>query len=107
MQRLVDAGAGRIRGWLAGDDHDLQHLRTAAGLDVFVSGNGARGRPRERFERVSAPGAQLFFASVRWGYAILEVTPEGWRHAFHGEDGAPLHCCAARGPARCEPIACP
>ena len=40
-----------VRAWLAGHDHDLQHLRTATGVDVLVSGNGATARPRERFEK--------------------------------------------------------
>jgi hypothetical protein len=107
MQRLLDAGDGRIRAWLVGHDHDLQHLRTGGGLDVLVSGNAARGRPRERFAHVSPDDARLLFATVRWGYGVLEVAADGWRYAFHADDGAPLHCCAARGPGRCEPIACP
>jgi hypothetical protein len=96
-----------LRGWLAGHDHDLQHLRSPDGLDVFVSGNGARGRAGERFERTSVPGVAVLFASVRWGYAVLEVSPEGWRYRFEDVDGAPLHCCAATGAGRCEPAACP
>jgi tartrate-resistant acid phosphatase type 5 len=104
--RLVQAGGGRIRAWLAGHDHALEHLRTAAGLDVLVSGNGARGRPSQRFSTVSAPGATLLFASVRWGYAILEVGAEGWRYRFEGDDGAALYCCSAVGSGRCEPVSC-
>jgi hypothetical protein len=106
VARLVEAGGGRIRAWLAGHDHDLQHLRTAAGLDVFVSGNGARGRPDERFRETSAPGARVIFASVAWGLGVLEVAPSGWRYRFAGVDGEPLYCCAAVGPARCEPARC-
>ena len=103
---LLDAGHGRVRAWLAGHDHDLQHLRTPDGLDVFVSGNGARGRARERFRQVSVPGVELLFASVRWGLAVLAVSPSGWRYRFEGVDGAPLYCCAAAGAGRCEPAAC-
>lgn len=104
--RILSAGGGRIRGWLAGHDHDLQHLRTTDGLDVMVSGNGSRVRDVERFEVVSVPGASLLFASVRWGYAVLEVGQDGWRYRFEGADGAPLHCCAARGAGPCEPVSC-
>jgi hypothetical protein len=106
-RRLLDAGRGRVRAWLAGHDHDLQHLRTPDGLDVFVSGNGARGRPFERFESPSVKGAEIEFASVRWGYGLLEVARDGWRYRFEGDDGTPLHCCAAIGAGRCEPSACP
>lgn len=105
-ERLARAGGGRIRAWLAGHDHALEHLRTAAGLDVLVSGNGARGRPSQRFSTVSEPGAALLFASVRWGYGVLEVGADGWRYRFEGDDGARLYCCAAAGAGRCEPVSC-
>jgi hypothetical protein len=107
MDRLVAAGGGRIRAWLAGHDHDLQHLRTPSGLDVFVSGNSARQRPDERFARAAPPGAELVFASVRWGFGVLEVGSDGWDYRFVAADGRPLHCCASRGGGRCEPAACP
>jgi len=104
--RLVAAGGGRIRAWLAGHDHDLQHVRTPAGLDVFVSGNAARDRPRERFERTVPAGARLLFGTVRWGHGIVEVGADGWRYRFEGHDGTALYCCAAVGAGRCEPAAC-
>ncbi len=105
VDRLVRAGGGRLRAWLAGHDHALEHLRTAAGLDVLVSGNGARGRPGQRFREVSADGA-LLFGSVRWGYGILEVGADGWRYRFESDEGAPLYCCAAVGAGPCEPVSC-
>lgn len=106
MQRLVDAGRGRVRAWLVGHDHDLQHLRTPTGLDVLVSGNTARGRPTERFE---APvGGALLFGSVRWGYGVLELPEDGqgWRYRFEDVGGEPVYCCAATGAGPCEPVAC-
>jgi hypothetical protein len=106
MQRLLDAGGGRIRAWLAGHDHDLQHLRTPSGLDVLVSGNGSEGRPLERFETASA-GATLLFASVRWGYGVVEVWPGGWRYRFEDEGSRALYCCAASGDGPCQPTVCP
>ena len=106
MQRLLDAGGGRIRAWLAGHDHDLQHVRTPAGVEVFVSGNGSRGRWRETFGSTSA-GATLLFASVRWGYGIVEAWPGGWRYRFEDERSQPLYCCTAAGAGPCEPTTCP
>jgi hypothetical protein len=106
MERLIQAGGGRIRAYLGGHDHDLQHLRTPSGLDVFVSGNGARGRSHEKFAEVSIPGAKLFFGSVHWGYGVLEIHPDGWSYRFEGDDGAPLYCCASQGAGRCEPVSC-
>jgi hypothetical protein len=106
MARLLAAGRGRIRAYLAGHDHDLQHLRAPDGLDVLVSGQGSRGRRRERLEVTSVAGAQLRFGSVRWGYGILEVSPDGWRYRFEDARARPLYCCAAVGPGPCEPTAC-
>lgn len=105
MQRLLDAGQGSIRAYLAGHDHDLQHVRTPGGLDVLVSGAGALGRWRELFDSTSA-GGLLLFGSVRWGYGILEVSPDGWRYRFEDDHAAPLYCCEAVGAGRCEPVSC-
>ena len=107
VRRLEEAAGGAIAAWLCGHDHDLQHLRAAAGYDVLVSGNASRGRPRERFEKVSAPGAQLLFASTAWGYLTIEVSARGWAARFASVEGAPLHCCQASFPGRCEPVTCP
>jgi hypothetical protein len=109
MDRLVAAGGGRIRAWLAGHDHDLQHLQTAAGLDVFVSGNGSRERPNERFEQAAPAGSTFLYGSVRWGHAVLEVSPAGFTWRAEDERGGALYCCAATlagtwGP--CEPVRC-
>jgi 3',5'-cyclic AMP phosphodiesterase CpdA len=106
LERLLAAGGGRIRAYLAGHDHDLQHLSSAAGLDVLVSGNGSRGRRLERFEAVSVPGATLTFGSVRWGFGVLSVAERGWAYRFEDVDGRPLHCCAAVGTAPCSPVRC-
>jgi tartrate-resistant acid phosphatase type 5 len=71
-----------------------------------VSGAGARGRWRERFEATSEPGARLLFASARWGYGILEVSPGGWRYRFEDHRAEPLYCCSAAGTGACEPTSC-
>lgn len=105
MARLEAAAGGRIRAWLAGHDHDLQHLRTSSGVDVLISGNGATARPSERFER-TAPSGTLLFASTAWGLGVLTVRPDGWDYRFEETQGRPLHCCAASGAGRCEPVAC-
>jgi tartrate-resistant acid phosphatase type 5 len=106
MGQLEAVAAGRVRAWLAGHDHDLQHLRTAAGVDVLISGNGATARPTERFEK-AANGGELLFASTAWGLGVLTVRPGGWDYRFEDDQGAPLHCCSAAGTGRCEPVRCP
>ncbi len=105
MRRLVAAAGPGLRAYLAGHDHDLQHLRTAAGLDVLISGNGCCARPGERFERTS-DGGPLLFATVRPGFGTLTVQPGGWSYRFDDTAGQPLYCCAAAGAGRCEPVAC-
>ena len=106
LARLEEAAGGRVAAWLAGHDHDLQHLRSAAGYDVIVSGNGSRGRPWERFESTS-PGGQLLFASTAWGFATLEVAEGSWSVRFEGVSGEALHCCRTHFPGRCDPLTCP
>jgi len=104
MARVLQAARG-VRAWLAGHDHDLQHLRTAGGLDVLVSGNGCCARPAERFERTS-DGGPLLFASVRPGLGILSVHAGGWSYRFEDVANRPLYCCAAEGAGACQPVAC-
>jgi hypothetical protein len=109
MAQLVAAANGTLRGWLAGHDHDLQHLRTAGGLDVFVSGNGSRDRTDERFASPVPAGATLRFGAVRWGWAVLEVSAGGFTWRAEDERGAGRYCCAATHAATwspCEPVRC-
>jgi 3',5'-cyclic AMP phosphodiesterase CpdA len=106
MARLLAAGRGRIRAYLAGHDHDLQHLRTPEGLDVFVSGAGSRGRWGADLSQLSVPGAELLFGSERWGHGVLEVGADGWRYRFEDHRAEPVYCCAARGDGPCRPVAC-
>ncbi len=107
LGRLEDAAAGRVAAWLVGHDHDLQHLRAPAGEDVFVSGNGSRGRSGERFETASPPGAVLHFGSTAWGFGVLEVAEDGgWRYRFEDQRGEAIGCCQAQPGGRCRPVAC-
>ncbi|HLK10238.1 MAG TPA: metallophosphoesterase [Candidatus Binatia bacterium] len=96
--------AGRFVAWLAGHDHDLQHLRAARGYDVFVSGNGARART-EDLRGPSDASARLLFDSDAPGFAVLEVRAEDWSVRLEDAGGHALACCAARG-GPCEPRPC-
>lgn len=106
LERAVAAGGGRIAAWLCGHDHDLQHLRSAAGYDVFVSGNTSRGRPGETFDRVEPPAARLLFASTAWGFGRLDIRADGWSYRFENDRGEPIHCCDAAPAGPCQPVAC-
>jgi tartrate-resistant acid phosphatase type 5 len=109
MEQLVAAGGGKIRAWLTAHDHDLQHVRTAGGLDVFVSGNGSRDRTGERFDRTAPAGATLLYGTVRWGHAILEVAANGFTWRVEDDRGSPRYCCAAAlsdSWSACDPVPC-
>jgi len=107
VKRIEDAALGRIAAWLAGHEHQLEHLRSPAGYDVLVSGNTSRGRPQERFEALSAPGTRLLFASTAWGFGVLEVGDGRWSYRFVNDRGEAVHCCDAQGRGPCEPVTCP
>jgi len=97
----IEEAAGPIAGWLSGHEHQLEHLRAPAGY-------AAAGRPGERFETVSAPGARLLFASTRWGFGVIEVGENGnWSYRFVDDAGKSIQCCTASARGRCEPAACP
>ncbi len=106
IEQAVATGGGRIAAWLCGHDHDLQHLRSAGGYDVFVSGNTSRGRGGETFGQVAPPTARLLFASAAWGFGRLEIRAAGWSYRFENDRGEPIHCCVAGASGPCRPVAC-
>jgi 3',5'-cyclic AMP phosphodiesterase CpdA len=106
--RRIEQAAGPVAAWLAGHEHQLEHLRAPAGYDVFVSGNTSRGRPGEKFDGVSAPGARLLFASTLWGFGVLELGERGgWSYRFLDHRGKPIQCCTAVARGACTPVTCP
>lgn len=106
VRRIEEAAGGAIAAWLAGHEHQLEHLRAPAGYDVLVSAATARPRPDERFGRVSAPGATLLWASTAVGFGLLEVGRSGWSYRFLDGDGRALHCCRASDRGACQPMSC-
>ena len=109
MAQVEAAGGPLLRGWLAGHDHDIEHLQTPGGLDVFISGNGSRARTSERFGTPAPAGAALLYATVRWGHAVLEVSASGFTWRAEDYRGSARYCCAATRAGtwtRCEPVAC-
>ena len=106
--KRIEEAAGPIAGWLAGHEHQLEHLRAPSGYDVFISGNGSRARRDERFKAVSAPGARLLYASTHAGFAVLEAGEGGnWSYRFVSDAGKPLQCCTAIARGPCKPVTCP
>jgi len=106
--KRIEEAAGPVAGWLSGHEHQLEHLRAPSGYDVLISGNGSRGRPKERFETISAPGARLLFASTSPGFSVLEVGEGGnWSYRFVDVAGKAIQCCTATARGPCTPVKCP
>ena len=106
QQRLVEAAGPGLRAWLAGHEHDLEHVRTPQGLDVLVSGAGCFQRWGYAWSDPS-PGSEVLFAAAAWGFGVLTVGDAGWQYRFQDERGRAVYCCAADGAGPCRPVACP
>jgi tartrate-resistant acid phosphatase type 5 len=70
--------------YLAGHDHDMQHLRPEGRLHFFVAGSGGKLRPIE-------PGPRSLFAKSAHGFAVLEVDSGTLQVAFVNVTGQELY----------------
>jgi hypothetical protein len=70
--------------YLAGHDHDMQHLKPEGRLHFFVAGSGGKLRPIE-------PGPRSLFAKSANGFAVMEVHPDRLVMAFIGVSGEELY----------------
>jgi len=98
LARLEAAAGGRIRAWLAGHDHDLQHLRAPAGYDVLVSGTPPR--PTARALRGGlGPGGESPLRVHLLGLRAPRPLTAGVELPLRERPLRALYCCAADGPA--------
>ncbi len=67
VERLLPVLKGRADIYIAGHDHDLQHLSAEDGLHFFISGGGGAGI------RAIKPGPRSLFARSSYGFAVLEA----------------------------------
>ena len=70
--------------YLAGHDHDMQHLRPEGRLHFFVAGSGGKLRPIE-------PGPRSIFAKSANGFAVLEIQRDSLSVVFVGVGGEELY----------------
>lgn len=82
---LLPVLKGRADVYLAGHDHDLQHIKPEGGVHFFVAGGGGAGI------RPVAPGAMSLFAKSAHGFAVLEADTNQFTVKFIGIDLAPLY----------------
>jgi hypothetical protein len=67
IKRLLPILKGRADVYLAGHDHDLQHLKAEDGVHFFVAGGGGAGlRPQK-------PGPRSLFAKDAHAICVLEA----------------------------------
>ena len=61
--------------YLAGHDHDMQHLKPEGNLHFFVSGTGGKLRPIN-------PGPRSLFAKSALGFSVLEADKSSLKMTF-------------------------
>jgi len=78
----------KVHAYLAGHDHDLQHLEMADQFTSFVisGGGGARTRALRRTKDRPVP-----FGRDAYGFTHLQVLPDTLVFAHHGVDGSLFH----------------
>jgi tartrate-resistant acid phosphatase type 5 len=77
--QLLPVLRGRADLYLAGHDHDMQHLKPEGGLHFFVAGTGGKLRTIE-------PGPRSLFAASAHGFAVLEADAQALTVTFVKED---------------------
>jgi 3',5'-cyclic AMP phosphodiesterase CpdA len=76
----------KVHTFLAGHDHDLQHLELESKFTSFVVSGGGGAKPREmKTERKMPYGAPVT------GFTHLQVQPDAMTFTHHGIDGGVLH----------------
>jgi tartrate-resistant acid phosphatase type 5 len=68
IHQLLPVLRDRADVYLAGHDHDMQHLKPEGRLHFFVAGSGGQLRP-------ITPGPRSLFAASAHGFAVLDVDP--------------------------------
>jgi hypothetical protein len=80
IKQLLPALVDRADVFLAGHDHDLQHLKPEGRLHFFVSGGGGVAI------RPITPGPRSLFAKSAHGFAVLEADAQRLSVKFIGTD---------------------
>jgi len=84
-EQLLPLLKNRVDLYLAGHEHDLQHLKPEAGVHFVVTGGGGREL------RTPQPTSRALFAKEAHGFTILEVSQSRFDIRFVGADSKTLH----------------
>ncbi len=85
IARLLPVLKDRVDLYLAGHEHDMQHLQTEAGVHFFINGGGGAGI------RVINPNARSLFAKSAYGFSTLEADNDKIVVKFIGTDSSELY----------------
>jgi tartrate-resistant acid phosphatase type 5 len=85
IRRLLPVLRSRADVFLAGHDHDMQHLRAEGGVHFFVAGVGGAGVRRP------TPGPRSLFARDIHGFAVVEIDDSRLKIEFHDTALASLY----------------
>jgi tartrate-resistant acid phosphatase type 5 len=92
--RLLPLLRNRADVYLAGHDHDLQHLRADEGVHFFVSGTGGASI------RPPTPNGSSLFAGAAFGFTVIEADGERLVLTFVGTDLRSIYAYALQTPPR-------
>jgi hypothetical protein len=85
VNQLFPLLKNRVDVYLAGHEHDMQHLKPEAGVQFLVSGGGGRSL------RPPNPSGRALFAEEVHGFTILEADASRLHIEFVGADSKTLH----------------
>ncbi len=85
IRRLLPLLRGRADVYLAGHDHDLQHLKPEGGVHFFVSGGGGAG-----IRKIEASPRSLYAQSSH-GFTVIEADAQQLKLIFYSDELKPLY----------------
>lgn len=85
ITRLLPLLKGRVDIYIAGHDHDMQHLKPDGGVHFFIAGGGGA------MTRLLRPGPRSIFARAAYGFAVLEADRSRLKVTLVGVDSKPMH----------------
>jgi len=90
IQRLLPLLKGRVDIYLAGHDHNMQHIKPESGVHFFISGGGGA-----RLYKVT-PDERSLFAHSANGFAVIEADASELKVRFIDKDSKQLYEYAIR-----------
>ncbi|HKG21266.1 MAG TPA: metallophosphoesterase, partial [Blastocatellia bacterium] len=83
--RLLPLLKERVDVYIAGHEHDMQHLKPEGGVHFFIAGGGGQ------VTRQVEPGARSIFARGINGFAVLEADRNRLKVTYVGTDSKPMY----------------